>query len=92
MLKHGEINPLNVFGLREVNHLPPHFSQVPFNISTTEKHIKDWIYENLEGRFWLGDIYNSSGKTAEMHKCAAFEVHSEASYFSLLLDQINKWE
>lgn len=94
MLKYGEINPLNVFGLRRLDHRPPHFESVTFNISTAEKHITDWIYENLSGRFWLGDVYVESSETSlalTKVKCAAFEIHSEASFFALTLDQINTY-
>lgn len=94
MLKHGEINPLNVFGLREVGHCPPHFYRVLFELKTQEKNIKDWVYENLEGRFWMGDAYfvESANGTPVMQKCVAFENHSESSYFSLFLDKFNSWE
>lgn len=90
MLKHGEINPLNVFGLRRLDHCPPHFERVAFDIKSNEKKISDWIHENLTGRFWFGDVYQDgqSDKTS-MCKCAAFEERSEASYFALCLDQIN---
>jgi len=93
MLKYGEINPLNVFGLRRIEHKPPHFESVIFDIKTHEKKISDWIYENLSGRFWLGDIFaEDSNSSMAKSKCAAFEIHSEASYFALRIDQINKWE
>ena len=93
MLKHGEINPLNLFGLREISHCPPHFSKVTFDLKTSENNIKDWIYENLTGRFWLGDMYSeNTSESFQMEKCVAFEVHSEASYFSLMLDTFNTWE
>lgn len=93
MLKYGEINPLNIFGLREVETCPPHFEKVQFELRVNHKHIKDWIYENFESRFWLGDIYftTSSGSVA-MSACAAFESSAEASYFALILDQINSYE
>ncbi len=93
MLKHGEINPLNVFGLRTVGHCPPHFERVVFDLATSEKRITDWIYENLQGRFWFGEIYSDGfdGKPI-LSKCAAFEEKSEASYFALFLDKINSWE
>jgi len=92
MLKHGEINPLNVFGLRQLSHCPPHFSRVSFDLATTDKRITDWIYENLSGRFWYGDSYytTDTGSTV-MQKSVAFERHSEASYFSLMLDKFNSW-
>lgn len=93
MLKHGEINPLNIFGLREIKHCPPHFCKVTFDLKTSEKNIKDWIYENLSGRFWLGDVYSESQtESFQMEKCVAFEVHAESSYFSLMLDTFNTWE
>lgn len=93
MLKHGDINPLNVAGLREIAHCPPHFVKVPFDLATTDKRIRDWVYENLEGRFWYGDsFHNTDGGNIVMQKCVAFEVHSEASYFSLFLDKFNSWD
>lgn len=92
MLKHGEINPLSVFGLRQMEHCPPHFARVPFNLATSEKKITDWIWENLEGRFWIGDSYYTDEKSTAMQKCVAFEEHGEASYFSLFLDKINSWD
>lgn len=91
MLKHGEVNPLNVFGLRELQHCPPHFEKVYFELRTNIKDIKDWVYENLSGRFWFGEQYVeiADGKLS-IEKCIAFENHAEASYFSLMLDQINQ--
>ena len=91
MLKHGEVNPLNVSGLRKLEHRPPHFEQVIFDIKTTQKQIADWIYENLEGRFWLGDVYAPAFQF-DRAIAAAFERHSEASYFSLMLDTVNRSE
>lgn len=94
MLKYGEINPLNVFGIRKMSHCPPHFERVTFDIKTQEKRITDWIVENLAGRFWVGDIYSDTASDGKplMCKCVAFEEKSEASYFALYLDQINTYE
>lgn len=92
MLKHGEINPLNVFGLRELEHCPPHFARVPVsNMSSpgSIKMVKNWIYENLEGRFWIGSqIEVTDGRSPRQENCVAFEDNSEASYFALCLDRI----
>ncbi len=92
MLKNGEINLLNVHGLRQIAHCPPHFERVVFDLYVTEKTITDWLYENLEGRFYIGEVDTRSqkpnGKLMRQH-CVAFELHEEASYFSLLLPQIN---
>jgi len=91
MLKHNEVNPLSVFGLRRVDHCPAHFTRFEFDLTVQEKTVTDWIYENLTGRFYVGDNYflHANGKVG-MHKCAAFENPGEASYFALQLDTINK--
>ena len=91
MLKHNEVNPLSVFGLRRVDNCPAHFTRFTFDLTVQEKTITDWIYENLTGRFYVGDNYflHDNGKVG-MHKCAAFELPGEASYFALQLDTINK--
>jgi len=81
MLKHDEINPLNVHGLRQLSHCPPHFECVEFLSLSTNKQISDWIFENLQGRFFIG--------RAEQMTVVAFELASEASYFGLMLPQIN---
>lgn len=85
MLKHGEVNPLNVHGLREVAWCPPHFERVTFESYVKEKDLSSWIYENLSGRFYIGDT-DEGGKRQVI---VAFESPGEASYFSLCLTQIN---
>ena len=92
MLKHGEPNRLNVHQLRRVNHCPPHFERVIFEPYITEKTVADWLYENLEGRFYVGDIdvaRVSGGKPIDRNLLVAFELPGEASYFSLILPTIN---
>jgi hypothetical protein len=91
VLKYGEANPLAVFGLRRLEHCPPHFVQVPFDLKGSEKTISDWVHTNLTGRFWYGDhYYKDSSSNVHVQKCVAFEIAGEASMFSLMLDQINK--
>lgn len=91
MLKHNEPNPLNVHGLRQLSHCPPHFTPVMFDLAVTDKDLVDWLYENLEGRFYSGqiDVKQDSGVIARQH-CIAFELASEASYFALFLPQLNQ--
>ena len=89
MLKHGEPNPLNIFGLRRLDHCPPHFTPVEFEIGySQEKAITDWLYENLEGRFYMGVVDNSNKNSYHRKNVVAFEIHGEASYFSLYLPQL----
>jgi hypothetical protein len=100
MLKLNEANPLSVFGLRRLEHCPPHFTVVDFDIKAPEKHISDWIWENLIGRFYFDNVYQTTStelinKTSDnitICKRAAFEIPAEASYFSLILDTINQFE
>jgi hypothetical protein len=92
MLKHGEVNPLNVFGLRQLNHCPLHFESVQFDLRVGEKDITDWIYENLQGRFYIGpiDVTQSNNRPTIRQTLVAFENPSEATYFSMFLTQINE--
>lgn len=94
MLKHGEVNPLDVFGLRQLDFCPPHFERITFDLATSIKTITDWIYENLDGRFYIGDYFSVDADVAEsnrvrMCKVVGFEIPEEASYFGLFLPNIN---
>jgi len=94
MLKYGEVNPLNVFGLRQLDHCPPHFTKVQFDLRCNVKKITDWVNENCDGRFFAGDAYveNPENKHIAMQQCVAFEIPGEASHFALILDKLNTWE
>lgn len=74
--------------MRRMNHIPPHFSKVLFSLSAEQKKITDWVWENLEGRFFFGDFYTDK----DVQKVAAFELEGEASYFALILDTINVYD
>jgi hypothetical protein len=89
MLKHNEINLLAVFGLRRVEHCPPHFTVVDFDMQSDEKTITDWIYENLSGRFYLGGSYwHRTDNSMTCYSRVAFEIPGEASYFALIKDSL----
>ena len=93
MLKYNDPNPLAVFGLRELDHCPPHFSQVTFDLKSNPKIISDWIWANLSGRFWYGDYYyKNEDSSVHYQKRVAFELASEASMFALMLDTINRFD
>lgn len=94
MIKHNEPNLLDVFGIRKLNHCPPHFEKVVFDLRTDIKGITDWIYENLSGRFYIGDAYIPNPddvKQMSIQKVVAFELHEEASFFGLFLPNINQY-
>lgn len=94
MIKHNEPNKLSIFGIRELKHCPPHFSQVVFDLHTSEKEISDWIHEHLDGRFYAGqiDVPHAPNKIMRQY-CVAFEIPGEASFFAMYLSQFNsnKW-
>lgn len=88
MLKHGEPNSLSVLNMRRLDFCPIHFQKMTFDLIVTEKVISDWLYENTDGRFFSGQIVVND---KQLTYCVGFENHSEASYFALLLPQINKY-
>jgi hypothetical protein len=91
--KHGSVNPLNVYGLRRLDHIPPHFTPIQFDTRVSDKVLTDWIYENLQGRFFLGPRhFKNQNKSIEQQHVAAFEIAAEASYFGLILDTINQYQ
>jgi hypothetical protein len=79
-------NPLDFFGVREVNVLPPHFETINFvgTIYNLEQTFSKWITENLKGRYYIGqttilDDTNQYKKVIQI----GFEEPKELSYFSL---------
>jgi len=95
MLKLGDANPLAVFGLRQLAHCPPHFTPVDFECLVDDKDITDWIWANLDGRFYFGDASWANQQSIDISlstgflKRAAFETAGEASYFALVLSTFN---
>ena len=83
-----------MFGLRRVDNNPPHSTPVLFDLTCQEKTITDWVWENLDGRFYIGDHYTEDTQNGSMtaQKMASFEIPGEASYFALILNTINKYE
>lgn len=88
----GEVNPLAVLGIRQVKRCPPHFRKIPLdNVIVLTSSITDWIWLNLSGRFYIG--YQSTAKSRKENDSreelvAAFEIHSEATHFALILPTI----
>lgn len=90
LLKLNDANPLAVFGLRQLAHCPPHFTPVDFECLVDDKDITDWIWANLDGRFYFGDVLPKEVTLGVgFSKRAAFETAGEASYFALVLSTVN---
>ena len=89
---------------REVRHCPPHFIKVPISKKhessfgarmselddAYEQRIRDWMHETVENRFFLGKCATTEGSFVVETNVAAFEVASDATYFTLLLPSFSK--
>ncbi len=91
MLKHGIVNPLNVHGMRELSHCPPHFERITFDSYVHLNVIRNWIYENLSSRFYIGEVdaRDQSTRRWQRRTLIAFEEASEATIFALNLTDLN---
>jgi hypothetical protein len=81
-LKNRDINPLAVANMRRMEFCPPHFESLTVDLKCNEKTLTDWIYENTDGRFFVQ-------KTPALATKIGFEVHAEATYLAMFLNQIN---
>ena len=83
-MKLKEPNPLNFYGLRQVDILPQHFEVVttPMTYNINES-IAAWIKRNLKGRFYIGKGIVTVNNQIETVIKIGFEDPKEASYFTL---------
>lgn len=100
MIIHGEVNPLNVLKAREIKYLPPHFSVIKLPVNSyndihtfRSKKIRNWIYKNLQGRFYVEDSTTRrfKGQEAKLFPSkiiVAFENSSELSFFNLACPEV----
>lgn len=65
---------------RQLESYSPHLTLVALgNRARYEKRIVDWIWSNLNGRFWVGELYIDR----QWGMYAGFEQEYESSYFAL---------
>lgn len=84
MLNKDKINPLNVLGYREVPSPPLHFHYIFVNLKINIiKSIKQWIYENLKNRFYIGESLELVDNELVVKIKIGFEEPKEASFFLL---------
>ena len=95
----NEINPLNVLNQREVEQKPDHFTIIDYKISMDQatmatsklvEHIKAWIFNNLDGRFFVTNLgLVPHDENEELHYLIkiGFEVPEESTFFSLAYHQ-----
>lgn len=79
-----EPNPLNLFGARQVELLPPNFTIVTMPATyNTHDSIVRWIYDHCKGRFYAGKGIELSNGSVETVIKIGFEDPKESSYFVL---------
>ena len=85
---HDDPNPLNVLEIRELNFCPVDWATVKlngdkWNISRTIEECRQWIFNNLSGRFCIvNDVQVVNNKMEIIHKIG-FEEAGESTMFSL---------
>lgn len=77
-----KINPLNVLGCREVESPPLHFHYIIIDSKIfLIKHIRQWIYENLKNRYYIGESLELVENNFSVKIKIGFEEPKEASFF-----------
>lgn len=84
-LKNGKPNALNALGIRKVAFPAHHFyyTTVPkYNLSVYE-NINAWIYQNLNGRYYIGQAIELIDNSIVYVTKIGFEQEKELSFFNL---------
>lgn len=91
-LSKRDINPLNVFGMRRINHIPPHFSCLIIDSHWDEriKKIDQWVYINLNSRYCIKTTQFLDDKRKIYIKCVlGIEDPKELTWLTLKCPYIN---
>jgi hypothetical protein len=84
MVKTLEPNPLNVFGIRRVDHSPPYFESIKIPMTyNLEESIASWIDTHLRGRYYVGKSIDLDDNKLTNKLRISFEESKEMSYFML---------
>jgi hypothetical protein len=82
----GQVNALNVLGLRKLYYIPAHFIKIPLAVGSDIMGIDIWIYKNLSGRY----VLKKTSTQTEKAYILAFEEQNEATFAILACPFINK--
>lgn len=85
----GTVNKIAAASGRQIEHLPLHFESIKLS-NYNHNETKNWIWKNLEGRFYIGPRYKIEYKSIVYEYVAAFEDSAEATMFVLMLETINE--
>lgn len=79
-----EPNPLNFFGARQIEMLPPNFNVITMPVTyNTQDSIVRWIYDHCKGRFYVGKGLELKNGSVDTVVKIGFEDPKESSYFVL---------
>lgn len=78
-----KLNTLNVLHAREVFIPPSHFTYITIN-DLHQNSLKQWIYTNLNSRFYLGTSLQLVDNKYVIQTKIGFEDHKELSFFLLV--------
>jgi hypothetical protein len=84
-LKHGTINPLNACGVRRTVLPAAHFAitVIPKYSLSFVNRVDMWIFQNLSGRYYIGQTLVMSDTSMVFGTKIGFESEKELSFFKL---------
>jgi hypothetical protein len=84
-LKNGKVNVLNALDLRKVSFPAHHFfyTSIPKYNNVLIKKIDSWAYQNLNGRYYIGQSIDLIDNTVSYTTKIGFEQEKELSFFRL---------
>jgi hypothetical protein len=91
-IKQGKINPLNALDIRKV-HFPAyhfHYTELPKFHPVRLKNLDEWIYHNLNGRYYIGSSISLIDNNITYITRIGFEVEKEISFFKIACPFINQ--
>lgn len=90
-LNRGEVNPLNVLGVRKLPYVPFHFAKTYTENLKDIYEIDDWIYTNLNSRYCIKKTHklDKNNKISEVCEIAV-EDPKELSMLSLGCPYLHK--
>lgn len=83
-MKKNKVNPLNVLEIRRVSFPAKHFTYCEEKYHPTQfKLIDQWIYQNLNSRYYMGKSISLVDNTIDYVAKIGFEEPKELSFFKL---------
>ncbi len=84
-LKNGKVNQLNALEIRKTNFPAHHFhyTNLPKYTPTFCKTIDNWIYTNLNSRYYVGQSIDIINNNIVFVTKVGFEQEKELSFFKL---------